>query len=66
MHFRSNFYHLDIFKFGGEILDFMTGIVGSIKTEQRFFEGLAAGYRFVKVGAGGVDFLGEPERRMDP
>ena len=45
---------------------FLASIVDPVPLELGGFQGLTGGHRLVQVGAGGVDLLGEQERRMDP
>ncbi len=65
VHQGIHFHHLDVLKFGIEILHFLAGIVDSVPLELSGFQGLASGHCLVQVGAGGVDLLGEQERRMN-
>ncbi|MNV67023.1 hypothetical protein D3C71_1598050 [compost metagenome] len=65
VHFRRDFHHLDVLKFGVEILHFLTRIVDFVPLELGRFQGLTGGNGLVQVRARGVDFLGEQERRMD-
>ncbi len=63
MHQGIHFHHLDVLKFGIEILHFSAASLIRYH-ELGGFQGLAGGHRLVQVGAGGVDLLGEQERRM--
>ncbi len=64
VHQGIHFHHLDVLKFGIEILHFLAGIVDSVPLKLGGLQGLTGGHRLVQVGAGGVDLLGEQERRV--
>ncbi|MNG09746.1 hypothetical protein D3C84_931760 [compost metagenome] len=66
VHLRGDFHHFDLLQSGVEVLDFLAGIVDAIPLELSTAERLALGYCLVQIGAGGIDFLGEQERGMDP
>ena len=64
VHFRCDFHQLDVFQFGVEIFNFLTGVVDFVPLELSRLQGLTGGHRFVQIRAGRVDFFGKQERRV--
>lgn len=65
VHFWCNFYQLDVFQLGVEILNFLACVIDFVPLEFSRLQGLARGHGFVEVRAGRVDFFGKQERRVN-
>ena len=65
VHQRVDLHHLHVLKLRVEVLHFLTGVVDFVPAEFSRLQRLAGGHRLIQVRAGGVDFLGEQERRVD-
>jgi len=66
VHFRRDFYQFHFFHFDVEVFDFVARVVDAIKLQDSLRQRLTGGHRFVQIWAGGIDFLGEQKRRMNP
>ncbi|MNI29719.1 hypothetical protein D3C73_835420 [compost metagenome] len=66
MHFRHDAYDLHVLEQNGVVDHLLACVIDAIPLELGAVEGLPLGRAFEQVDAGGIDFLGEHERSVNP